>query len=105
MAKPREPVAGTATNETASTHASGGAPTDNRSRNRSTASPSTSTTTPPESFITNPDRPSSSASPNTYGRNPTPCTTPETRARTRIQASSTSVWYALACASWMRGMC
>ena len=53
---------------------------------------------------TKPHSDSSVASPYTNGRNPTPCTSARDP-RADPHSSSSSVWYALACASWMRGMC
>ncbi len=104
IANPGSPHSGTGSYVSASIDASGGASSRSRVRKRSTEAPSTSTTTPDASLSTNPDSPSSVAS---------PCTIrPEAHALhhagdpcANSQSSSTSVWYALACASWIRGMC
>src|SRR4051794_36113265 len=85
MANPAVPVAGTSSEATRSTTASGGACSGSAStkRARAAGSPSTSIRTPRSSFRTNPASPSRRASRYTYGRKPTPWTTPSTRTRRR----------------------
>src|SRR5262245_34058030 len=89
MWKPRSPTGATSSAATRSTTASGGAESASPESRLAIAasSPSASTSTPRASLRTCPASPSSFASRETNGRNPTPCTVPSTRTRTRPLAT------------------
>ncbi len=76
---PRSPRGGQETTSRRSIREATGAPVRNVSAKPSARSPSTSIHTETPSFRTKPASPRDSASRNTVGRNPTPCTTPVTR--------------------------
>ena len=97
---------------TRSTTASGGASARSRARNASTRRRRALHLDHHAALVVEHEArraPSSPASRCTNGRKPTPCTTPSTRARDADRqvssTSSRSTWYALAWASWIRGMC